>query len=119
MAYWMAGHAFLAESQTGPVGTFYIQENRAGGGAHYCNCGFATDPAATGQGVARQMLDYALQTATSLGFEGMVFNFVVSSNTRAVALWQKNGFEIVGTVPDAFRVHGSQDADALVMFRAL
>jgi RimJ/RimL family protein N-acetyltransferase len=33
----------------------------------------------------------------------MQFNFVVSTNTAAVALWQKLGFAIVGTLPKAFR----------------
>jgi ribosomal protein S18 acetylase RimI-like enzyme len=32
----------------------------------------------------------------------MQFNAVVETNTRAVALWRSLGFEIIGTVPDAF-----------------
>jgi hypothetical protein len=32
----------------------------------------------------------------------MQFNAVVETNTVAVALWKKLGFEIVGTVPEAF-----------------
>jgi ribosomal protein S18 acetylase RimI-like enzyme len=49
----------------------------------------------------------------------MVFNFVVASNTRAVALWRRYGFEQVGCVPGAFRNSAGEDADALVMFRPL
>lgn len=33
----------------------------------------------------------------------MQFNAVVASNTRAVRLWESMGFEIVGTIPNAFR----------------
>ena len=49
----------------------------------------------------------------------MQFNHVVSTNIGAVALWQKLGFEIVGTLPHAFNhpVHGF--VDSYVMFRAL
>lgn len=38
----------------------------------------------------------------------MQFNAVVETNTVAVALWSKLGFEIIGTVPEAFDhpVHG-------------
>jgi ribosomal protein S18 acetylase RimI-like enzyme len=38
----------------------------------------------------------------------MQFNAVVESNTSAVRLWQSLGFEIVGTVPEAYdhREHG-------------
>ena len=31
------------------------------------------------------------------------FNFVLASNAEAVRLWRRVGFEIVGTIPDAFR----------------
>ena len=49
----------------------------------------------------------------------MQFNFVVSTNERAVRLWQSLGFEVVGRLPRVFQhpVHG--DVDALVMYRAL
>lgn len=118
--YWLSGRAYLAEADGAPLGTFYIQENRPGGGAHYCNCGFVTGPGAEGRGVARAMLEHALGAAKKLGFQGMVFNFVVESNARAVALWQRYGFEIVGRVPNAFQPLGSDDQfDALVMFRVL
>ena len=118
LAYWLAERSYLALDGETPLGTFYIHRNRPGGGAHYCNCGFVTAPAAQGRGVARAMLGAAMRTAKSLGFEAMVFNFVVASNTRAVALWEGAGFEIVGRVPGAFRA-GRADADALVMFRRL
>lgn len=117
--YWMSEHVFLAEEAGQPLGTFYIQRNRPGGGAHYCNCGFVTAPGSEGRGVARAMLESALDKARALGFEAMVFNFVVASNVRAVALWQRYGFEEVGRVHGAFRSSAGEDADALVMFRQL
>ena len=49
----------------------------------------------------------------------MQFNFVVSTNDRAVRLWQKHGFQIVGTLPKAF-LHPQQGyVDAYVMYREL
>jgi hypothetical protein len=49
----------------------------------------------------------------------MQFNLVVSTNEHAVRLWQRLGFEIVGTLPGAFchPMHG--DVDGLVMSRKL
>lgn len=119
LAYWMGEHVFLAEEDGQPLGTFYIQRNRPGGGAHYCNCGFVTAPGSEGRGVARAMLEHALAKARDLEFEAMVFNFVVASNARAVALWQRYGFKEIGRVPGAFRQSVGDDADALVMFRRL
>jgi len=119
LAYWFAERAYVVRLGGETVGTFYIQENRPGGGTHYCNCGFVTSAASRGRGIARAMLDEALVRAARLGFEGMVFNFVVASNTRAIAIWEGAGFEVVGRVPGAFRHTGREDVDALVMFRRL
>ncbi len=49
----------------------------------------------------------------------MQFNFVVASNTAAVALWQKMGFKIVGTVPNAFRHATNGLTDVYIMYRSL
>ena len=49
----------------------------------------------------------------------MQFNFVVSTNERAVHLWKSLGFDIVGRPPLAFRYPSLGYVDALVMFRAL
>ncbi len=120
LSYWLAERAYVAEIGSEPFGTFYIQENRPGGGAHYCNCGFVTAQGSEGKGVATAMLEFALTEAARLGFQGMVFNFVVASNTRALALWERYGFEEVGRVPGAFVPSGSSTAqDALVLFRKL
>jgi ribosomal protein S18 acetylase RimI-like enzyme len=93
-----------------------MRANQAGGGKHICNCGYMTSAAATGRGVARAMCEHSLDHAGRRGYRGMQFNFVVSSNTRAVALWESLGFEIVGRLPQAF-LHPTQGyIDALVMF---
>ena len=49
----------------------------------------------------------------------MQFNFVVATNSRAIALWQRFGFEIVGRLPGAFSHPALGFVDALVMFRRL
>lgn len=104
MDYWcMATHSvFIAESDGRPVGTYFLQSNQLGGGSHIANCGFATHPAASGRGVARAMCAHALIEARDRGYTAMQFNFVVSTNTRAIALWTALGFDIVGTIPAAF-----------------
>lgn len=118
LRYWLGGHSYLAQDPN-PVGTYYIQPNRPGGGAHYCNCGFITDPRAQGRGVARAMIEHALPEAKRLGYAGMVFNFVVANNARAVTTWDLYGFEEVGRVPGGFRPKGGAPVDTLVMFKPL
>lgn len=121
MAYWFSpGHeVYVAEENGRVVGTYYLRANNRGGGAHVANCGYIVAPGATGRGVARTMCGHSLERARARGFRAMQFNFVISTNTRAVLLWQRCGFEICGMLPGAFDhpVHGM--VDALVMYRRL
>ena len=121
LAYWCGpSHTvFVAADETGLLGTYYIRPNQGGGGAHVCNCGYITSPAARGKGVARAMLAHSLEEAPRQGYRAMQYNFVVSTNTRAIAIWEAAGFDTVGRLPDAFRhpVHGY--VDALVMYKPL
>ena len=121
LAYWFGPthEVFIAEDDGVILGTYYLMPNQAGGGAHVANCGYMTAPAAQGKGIARAMCEHSLLRASERGFRAMQFNHVVSTNTRAVALWQALGFAIVGTLPEAFNhpLHGY--VDSYVMFRAL
>jgi ribosomal protein S18 acetylase RimI-like enzyme len=121
LAYWLApAHtAFVAERDGEVVGGYYLRANQMGGGAHVGNAGYMTAPAARGQGIARRMGEHSLEAAKTLGFRALQFNFVVSSNTRAVALWRSLGFAEVGRLPGAFAHPTLGEVDALVMFRVL
>jgi L-amino acid N-acyltransferase YncA len=121
LAYWQAaGHEVFVAADGGEIlGTYYLRANQQARGAHVANCGYMTAPWASGRGVARSMCQHSLEHAKARGFRAMQFNFVVSSNERAVRLWQGMGFEIVGRLPGAF-VHPVLGAvDALVMYRHL
>lgn len=121
LGYWNSpGHeVFVAEENGEILGTYYLRANQKGGGAHVANCGYMTAPWAGGRGVARAMCQHSLERAKGRGFRAMQFNFVVSSNERAVRLWQSLGFETVGRLPEAF-LHPTMGAvDALVMYRHL
>ena len=119
IAYWCgpAHRCFVAEADGRILGTYYLRRNQGGGGAHVCNCGYATAQAARGQGVARAMLEHSLELAPRLGFSAMQFNFVVATNTRAVEIWRNYGFETVGRLPGAFHHPKEGPVDALVMYR--
>lgn len=122
LAYWFSpGHTvFVAADHNGSiVGTYYMRANQRGGGRRVANCAFMTAPAASGRGVGAAMGHHALDYAAAAGFRAMQFNFVVSTNTRAVALWQRLGFDIVGRLPDAFDHPTLGPVDALVMYRKL
>ena len=121
LAYWMGPdkETFVAEQDGMVLGTYYMRPNQAGGGRHVCNCGYMTHAAASGRGIARRMCEHSLAHARLRGYRAMQFNFVISTNERAVRLWQSLGFEIVGRLPAAFRhpMHGY--VDAFVMYQSL
>lgn len=87
------------------LGTYYIKPNAMGPSSHICNCGYMVSSEARGKGIARQMCEHSQQMALELGFDAMQFNSVVASNEVAVKLWQKLGFNIIGTIPKAYQ-HG-------------
>lgn len=119
--YWLAAphRVFVAEAEGRVLGTYYLQPNQLGGGAHVANCGFMTHSDAVGRGVARAMCSHALETAGAQGFRAMQFNFVVAVNHRAVALWRHFGFRVLATLPAAFEHPTQGYVDALVMFREI
>lgn len=101
------------------VGTYFIKPNQPGLGAHVCNCGYIVCPHAQGRGIAARMCEHSQQWAVENGFRAMQFNMVVASNERAVRLWQRLGFTVVGRLPGAFRHRQLGYVDALVMFKTL
>ena len=121
LAYWFSPEhePFVAMLGDAIVGAYYLRANQLGNGAHVANCGYMTAQAAQGKGVARAMLEHSLARATERGFRAMQFNFVVSSNERAVQTWQAYGFEVVGRLPGAFRHPRLGFIDALVMYKSL
>jgi ribosomal protein S18 acetylase RimI-like enzyme len=120
LAYWRSpAHTVFVADDGAVVGTYYIRPNQRGGGNHVANCAFMTASAAAGRGVGGAMCAHALQYATAAGYVAMQFNFVVSTNSRAIALWRRLGFEIVGRLPGAFRHPTLGLVDAFVMYRKL
>ncbi len=121
LAYWRSPphEVFVAEDGGNVVGTYYLRANNRGGGAHVANCGYIVVPTAMGRGVARAMCLHSLDQARARGFRAMQFNFVISTNERAVRLWQNLGFEIAGRLPEAFEHPRLGFVDAFVMVRML
>lgn len=121
LAYWHApgNTVFVATEDDAVLGTYILRANQQGGGAHVSNCGYVTARSATGRGVASAMCGDSITRAAAAGFLAMQFNFVVSTNERAVRLWKRHGFEIVGTLPKAFLHPTAGYVDVFVMFRHL
>jgi len=111
---------FVACDPQGAIlGSYFIKANQPGLGAHVCNCGYVVAPEAQGRGIASLMCEHSQAQALAMGFRAMQFNFVVSTNLRAIRLWERLGFTVVGRLPGAFNHQELGYVDALVMFKQL
>jgi ribosomal protein S18 acetylase RimI-like enzyme len=121
LGFWFApgNDVFVAEDEAALAGTYFLRANQKGGGSHVANCGYITAQPASGRGIARAMCLHSLEHARTRGFRAMQFNFVVSTNLRAVNLWKSCGFYVVGCLPEAFLHPVEGYVDAFVMFRFL
>ncbi|WP_222937572.1 GNAT family N-acetyltransferase [Spartinivicinus ruber] len=110
--------SFAIEAET-ILGSYYLKPNGAGPSSHVCNCGYIVTPQARGKGVAKQLCLHSQERALELGFKAMQFNAVVSTNEVAVKLWEKLGFNIVGTVPKAYLHKRFGFVDTYIMYKWL
>jgi ribosomal protein S18 acetylase RimI-like enzyme len=119
LGYWLAPshEVFLAERDSDVLGTYFLRPAQLGPGDHVGNAGYMVRPDAFGVGVASAMCRHSIGRAAERGFRAIQFNFVVSTNERAVKLWQRMGFAIIGRSPGAYRHPTLGFVDSLVMHR--
>jgi L-amino acid N-acyltransferase YncA len=124
-AYWFGPGvtSYVAGEETGDdariAGMYKIVANQRDLGAHVANASFMVDPRCGGKGTGKLLAIDCLAEARKAGYLAMQFNFVVSTNTAAVALWRKLGFVVVGTLPKVFAHKTLGLVDAHVMHRFL
>ena len=104
-AFWLEGNdqVVVAEAAGEVLGTAKMGRNRPAQGSHVGTASFMVAEPARGHGIGRALGAYAVQWHREHGFRGVQFNAVVETNVAAVRLWQALGFQVVGTVPGAFR----------------
>ena len=113
------GQTVVLEEDDRILGTAKMGPNRPGHGDHIGTASFMVAPEARGAGLGRLLGQWAIDWHRRSGFAGIQFNAVVASNEVAVRLWQSLGFEVVGTVPGAFRSRRHGPVGLHVMFLAL
>jgi ribosomal protein S18 acetylase RimI-like enzyme len=111
--------AYVAKDGDKVVGTYSLRRNHYGHGAHVANAGYMVHKDYRGQGVARALCKHSLDEARKQGCLSMQYNYVVSTNTRAVELWQAMGFKIIGISPKSYRHATLGYVDIYIMHRFL
>jgi GNAT superfamily N-acetyltransferase len=95
------GQTVVAVEGDRVLGTAKMGTNRPGPGSHISTASFMVAAGARGRGVGTALCRYTLDWARQRGYAGMQFNAVVETN-RAVDLYKRLGFTVIGTVPGAF-----------------
>lgn len=119
-SHWFGAQtSYVACDNSKILGICKIGANFPDLGSHVASATYVVSPDAQGKGIGRALVEHSLVQARANGFMAMQFNYVVSTNRAAVELYRKMGFEIVGTLPKAFRHRQLGLVDAHVMFRFL
>ncbi|MBQ4818921.1 GNAT family N-acetyltransferase [Aquimarina sp. MMG016] len=118
---WFASYmqTYVLEENDKILGTYIIKPNQIDLGSHIANCSYMVHPNAQGKGVGKMLCEHSLELAKKVGYKAIQFNIVVSTNTPAIRLWKKYGFEIIGTIPKGFKHSSLGYVDAYIMFREL
>ncbi len=112
-------HGFVVKDGDKVVGTYSLRHNHYGLGSHVANAAYMVHKDYRGQGIARAMCLHSLTEAKYRGCLSMQFNYVVSTNTSAIELWQSMGFKIIGISPKSFRHSQHGLVDIYIMHRFL
>ncbi|EAQ64456.1 GCN5-related N-acetyltransferase [Marinomonas sp. MED121] len=110
---------YVFEEEGVILGSYYIKSNAMGPSSHISNCGYMVSETARGKGIARKMCEHSQMVAKELGFTAMQFNSVVSTNKIAIKLWQALDFDIIGTIPKAYKHKELGLVDAYIMHKLL
>ncbi len=101
------------------IGGFYLKPNYSGRSGHIANAAYMIKSTHRRLGIGTLLINASLHIARSLGFVAMQFNRVLSENAGAIKLYEKLGFEIVGTIPNAIRNADGSFQDAYTMYRRI
>lgn len=113
-------HVYVCHSSAKEVvGGFYVRSNFSGRSSHIANAAYMITGTYRGRGIGTFLVKASLEIAKELGFRAMQFNMVLSQNRIATQLYQKLGFKIVGTIPQAIRNPDGSYQEGYVFHREL
>jgi len=119
--YFFEGQSFsaVAEADGKLWGLYILHPNNIGRCAHLANASYAVKSSARGMKIGEKLVVHSLSKAKELGFGILQFNAVVKSNTRAIQLYEKLGFNRLGTIPNGFLMNDNSYEDIVPFYHSL
>ena len=97
-------YAAVAEENGRIYGLYILHPNNTGRCGHICNASYAVSAESRGMHIGESLVKDCLIQARRHGFRILQFNAVVESNLSARHLYEKLGFQLLGTIPGGFRM---------------
>ncbi len=112
-------HTAVAEENGKILGLYILHPNNIGRCATIANASYAVNKDARGKGIGKLLVEDSLAQGRTKGFHVLQFNAVVKSNVSAIRLYEKLGFESLGTIPKCYRKNDGSFEDLMLFFHRL
>ena len=101
------------------LGLYILHPNNVGRCGHIANASYGVSPGARGLGAGEKLVRHSLEMCPACGFVGLQFNAVVCTNTAAIRLYERLGFEHIGTTKNGYRLRDGSYADLFLFNKPL
>ncbi len=101
------------------VALYILHPNNVGRCSHICNASYAVKKSVRGTGIGRQVVEHSLAKGKERGFHIMQFNAVTGGNSVAQALYEKLGFNRLGTIPEGYLLPDGSYDDITLYYKTL
>lgn len=85
-------------------GLYILHPNNIGRCGHICNASYAVSSESRGKHTGEKLVLDCMAQAKNIGFKILQFNAVVESNIHARHLYERIGFQQLGTITNGFRM---------------
>lgn len=90
------------------LGLYILHPNNIGRCGHICNTSYAVSSQSRGQHIGEKLVLDSIQQAKAHGFRILQLNAVAATNTHARHLYERIGFQPLGSIPNGFRLKSGQ-----------
>lgn len=110
----------VAENTDGRViGLYILHPNNIGRCGHIANASYAVSSEARGLHTGEKLVMDCLEQGKMQGFRVLQFNAVVATNIHARHLYERLGFQQLGTIPGGFRMKDGHYEDICPYYHEL
>ena len=112
--------AVAIDKETGKIyGLYILHPNNVGRCGHICNASYAVSSKSRGLHIGEKLVKDCLVQGKRCGYRVLQFNAVVASNIHARHLYERLGFEQLGTISGGFRMKDGHYEDICPYYHVL